>query len=374
MSLAATASQPHPWERPLRTDKHGRRRSLLTGMLRRCGTHAPAPPVRQRLERAIAVRRARESAFAPAGGGDQQGGGGGGGGGGVRTIEVPTYVTIVLREDGRGSAPDPSTLVSDAAVHAQLDALNKAYGSTPGSPVRWTFALKALSRVKGGGDMCDQKAEARLKGERRRGGPGALNLYFADLSECGLLGFSSWPWDMAAKGEAADGVVIHYDTLPGGTYKPYNRGFTTIHETGHWYGLYHTFQNGCTGAGDSVEDTPFVATPTEGCPKARDTCSQPGGDPVANPMDYTDDACMEGFSVVSRMMCFSLVFCSLMFGRRRPCLLLARHSRHPPARPRSHRCLLFANHRKHPQGQQQRMESLYRMYRGFKEPPAGGGS
>jgi hypothetical protein len=309
LRAAATSTGRHPWEQPLGTDKHGRRRSLLTGTLRRCGTHAPEPPVRQRLERTIAVRRAREAAFVPAAtGGD--------GGDGVRTIEVPTYVTVVLRDDGRGNAPDPSTLVADAAVHAQIDALNKAYGaSTPGSPVRWVFALKSLSRVKGGGNMCDQQVEARVKKERRQGGPGALNLYVADLSDCGLLGFSSWPWDLAAKGEPEDGVVIHYDTLPGGTYRPYNRGFTSIHEIGHWFGLYHTFQNGCTGAGDSVDDTPYVATPTEGCPKARDTCSQPGGDPVTNPMDYSDDACMEGFSV----------------------------------------------------GQQQRMESLYRMYRGYKD-------
>jgi hypothetical protein len=29
-----------------------------------------------------------------------------------------------------------------------------------------------------------------------------------------------------------DGVVIHYATLPGGSYKPYDMGRTCIHETG----------------------------------------------------------------------------------------------------------------------------------------------
>jgi hypothetical protein len=292
LARAATPDLPHPWEHPLGVDRHGRRRSLLSSTLRRCGTHAPEPATRQRLERTHAVRAAREAAYVPSGGDANADNNT------PRTIEVPTYVTIVLRDS------DGQQLVSDATVHAQLDVLNKAYGTTPNSPVKWSFVLKALVRVKapagsGAAGMCDQKIEAKVKKERRQGGPGALNLYIADLSDCGLLGFSSWPWDLSSKGEAEDGVVAHMATLPSGTYKPYNMGYTSVHEIGHWFGLYHTFQNGCTGAGDSVEDTNYVATPTEGCPRARDTCSQPGGDPVTNPMDYTDDACMQAFTVVS---------------------------------------------------------------------------
>jgi hypothetical protein len=61
-------------------------------------------------------------------------------------------------------------------------------------------------------------------------------------------------------------------------------------------GLYHTFQNGCSGGGDAVEDTPFCAAPTEGCPATKDTCPQPGTDPVRNFMDYSDDSCMRAFT------------------------------------------------------------------------------
>lgn len=55
-------------------------------------------------------------------------------------------------------------------------------------------------------------------------------------------------------------------------------------------------QNGCNGVGDAVEDTPFCASPTEGCPTNKDTCPQPGLDPVRNFMDYSDDSCMRSFT------------------------------------------------------------------------------
>ncbi len=47
-----------------------------------------------------------------------------------------------------------------------------------------------------------------------------------------------------------------------------------------------------------VNDTPFSASPTDGCPAARDTCSEPGPDPIHNYMDYSDDSCMHAFSVL----------------------------------------------------------------------------
>ena len=332
--LARADRHPQPWDEPLgpaSASSAGRRRTLLSTTARRCGTHVPDAAVRQRLERALAVRQAREaskrllvaqttkqqqpasnnnkkaplplpsttnpaaarrreSAFVPSADG---------------VVEIPTYVTVVQRGE---DAPT----ITDAAVQAQLDVLNTAFGSsTTGSPVRWVFALKApIARVKTQDSMCDKDVEARIKKAARQGGPGSLNLYFTDLADCGLLGYSSWPWDYATKAaDALDGVVIHHATMPGGDYKPYNMGFTTVHETGHWMGLYHVWQNGCEGAGDSVDDTPATATPTEGCPSrsgggsvpsaAKPSASCPGAGEalVGNPMDYTDDACMQTFTV-----------------------------------------------------------------------------
>ncbi len=122
-----------------------------------------------------------------------------------------------------------------------------------------------------------------------------LNIYSGNMP--GLLGWSYLPYHWA-EGSYMHGVCLLYSSLPGGTSYPYNAGDTATHEVGHYLGLLHTFQNGCTGTNDSVSDTPqeddgnniYSCNNTDTCP------NDPGMDPIHNFMTYTDDACLNQFT------------------------------------------------------------------------------
>lgn len=91
-----------------------------------------------------------------------------------------------------------------------------------------------------------------------------------------------------------DGCNVLAATMPGGPLQMYNEGKTAVHEIGHWFGLLHTFEGGsCDSSdrGDYVDDTPQEMTPTDGCPKGKDSCpGDVGLDPIGNYMDYSSDA------------------------------------------------------------------------------------
>jgi len=205
----------------------------------------------------------------------------------VTAGNVNVYFHVINKGTGIANGDVTSQMISD-----QIAVLNNAFAITG-----WTFTLVSTDRTTNASWYVmspGSTEEAQAKAALRRGTAQDLNLYTANIGG-GLLGWATFPSDYA-KAPAMDGVVILYSSLPGGSAAPYNLGDTATHEIGHWLGLYHTFQGGCTPPGDQIDDTPFEATPAFDCQLDRDTCTAPGTDPVTNFMDYTDDACMFAFT------------------------------------------------------------------------------
>ncbi|KAH9850040.1 Metalloprotease [Lenzites betulinus] len=187
--------------------------------------------------------------------------------------------------------------VSDAMIASQIDVLNQDYAA---SGVAFKLAATTRTVNKSWFQQVgpDSSLQTTMKNQLRQGGAADLNVYtvgFESGDAEGLLGYSTFPSDYASNPKD-DGVVILFSSLPGGSTTNYNEGKTLTHEAGHWVGLYHTFQGGCSGSGDMVSDTPPEASPASGCPTGRDTCSGGGVDPIHNYMDYSYDSCMTGFT------------------------------------------------------------------------------
>jgi hypothetical protein len=214
------------------------------------------------------------------------------------TTTVPVFVHVIQKGTNGN--------VSDDQIKQQIQVLDDDYRSHG-----FQFELKAISRsdvddpsinkpgwftmAVNSADELDAKTTLGVDPTRN------LNLYTAEPTDPvlgGLLGFATFPSDLAGNPKR-DGVVILHSSLPGGV-APFNLGKTATHEVGHWLGLFHTFQGGCAPPGDEVDDT---QPQPDGenifqCDPSANTCS--GGDPAMAPihnyMNYADDSCLTQFT------------------------------------------------------------------------------
>ncbi|MBS43274.1 MAG: zinc metalloprotease [Nocardioides sp.] len=200
---------------------------------------------------------------------------------------IPVYVHVMAGKSGAGD-------VSNAQIQSQIDVMNQHFAGAESGAADDTgfgFTLAGVDRYYNN-TWHQDRASTKYRSQTRQGGADALNMWLVDFD---YLGIATFPWDYASN-PSIDGVRVHYDSLPGGGIGNYDEGKTATHEVGHWLGLYHTFQGGCTTTNDYVDDTPAQGSATTGCPAGADTCSLPGLDPIHNYMDYSYDACMDQFT------------------------------------------------------------------------------
>ncbi|KAF1956752.1 hypothetical protein CC80DRAFT_562388 [Byssothecium circinans] len=216
------------------------------------------------------------------------------------TTEIDVYMHMIVPE-----LPTNGWINDEyARLRRQIDLLNEGYKSTGlhFNPVyadvyvsaEWSY-LKKETPVSAYGSQL------------HNGSYTTLNMYFVRRIYDNIAGLvKSLPQHPPADWIYTDGVTIAADTME-------TRFPVIIHETGHWLGLHHTFQEGfaagetpsCEGGyGDDVDDTPtHLRTPSnvdERCKptdEPLDTCpNQEGKDPVHNFMNFMATMCLNEFT------------------------------------------------------------------------------
>ncbi len=164
-----------------------------------------------------------------------------------------------------------------------------------------------ITRTEGNQNSYRLNDDAALKAEVYWPAEDYLNIYVAELQ--GFLGWASFPFsnlegitEIEAE-RLTDGVVIDFQYIgrnpdTGGTFESFGR--TLTHELGHYFGLKHVWGDGGCSADDFCTDTPASnQNYQDQCPSsAQSSCES--SDMYSNYLNYTDDACMNLFTVCQR--------------------------------------------------------------------------
>jgi|TARA_R110000782_G_scaffold270482_1_gene371729 PKD repeat protein len=205
--------------------------------------------------------------------------------------------------------------ISEAQVQSQIQILNEDFGKLPGTngdgngvdtEVRFCLAKKdpngnctnGIVRIKSSFTNHQTYQRGLLKELSFWDNTRYLNIYVVKSINGNVAGYSSFPGGPPDE----DGVVVRHVYFGNTGTASSSLGRTTTHELGHWFGLYHTFNNGCgidtCTDGDYVCDTPPQASPSFNC-NTLNTCSNdiPDlNDLKENYMNYTPDACKDMFT------------------------------------------------------------------------------
>ena len=227
------------------------------------------------------------------------------------SVNIPVVVHVVYRKNNEN--------ISDAQVQSQIDVLNEDFrrlnadaSNTPSqylSVAADTDIEFCLASVDPNGNPTSGITRTSTRKRsfsynndgikfNSSGGKDAwprgqyLNIWVGNLGN-NLLGYAQFPGGPAN----TDGVVVLYYAFgtTGNVSSPFHLGRTATHEVGHWLNLRHIWGDGGCGVDDFVGDTPESDASNYGCALGHVSCGT--RDMVENYMDYSDDACMNIYTV-----------------------------------------------------------------------------
>lgn len=246
-------------------------------------------------------------------------------------VTIPVVVHVIHGGQAYGSAPN----IVDEQVISQITVMNNDFRRLAGTPgfnsnavgadTQIQFALakvdpkgnptNGIDRVK----MCQSTfkrdaIEAFVKPETIWDPTQYMNMWSVAFAapNTTLLGYAQFPDGSNLQGLNAvggdaftDGVVANFSTFGSSDYNtnnnfllnaPYDKGRTMTHEVGHFLGLRHIWGDAACGT-DYCADTPTAHTSNYNCPTVA-SCDNPAvNEMVENYMDYTNDTCMNIFTV-----------------------------------------------------------------------------
>ncbi|MBW7675823.1 M43 family zinc metalloprotease [Chryseobacterium chendengshani] len=246
-------------------------------------------------------------------------------------ITIPVVVHVIHSGQAYGVAPN----ITDTQVQSQITVMNNDYRKLTGTP--------GFNSNPVGADVMIQFALAKVDPfGNPTNGIDRVNLCYASWTQAGinsyvkpktiwdptkymnmwsvqfggsssnLLGYAQFPSNSGLAGlntngglSSTDGVVANYATFGSTDYNdgtfimsaPYDKGRTMTHEVGHFLGLRHIWGDASCGT-DYCIDTPTAHTANYVCNKSIVSCDNPSVfEMVENYMDYTNDTCMNIFTI-----------------------------------------------------------------------------
>ncbi|MGG5210092.1 M43 family zinc metalloprotease [Chryseobacterium sp. MIQD13] len=244
-------------------------------------------------------------------------------------ITIPVVVHVIHSGQPLGTAPN----ITDAQVQSQITVMNNDYRKITGTPGYNTNPVGAdtmiqfaLAKVDPKGNptngidrvnLCQPSwstsvIDSYVKPVTIWDPTKYMNMWSVNFSDDTLLGYAQFPSNSNLAGldvdggyADTDGVVANYSTFGSITYNdgtfllnaPYNLGRTMTHEVGHFLGLRHIWGDDTCGD-DFCADTPTAHEENYTCNTTIASCDNPSVyEMVQNYMDYTNDACMNIFTI-----------------------------------------------------------------------------